>query len=91
MKIFSFLSFLILVSISTHLHAEPNHQPTLVEKQISLRQQQQQVELNSVIQSQQVKVPSLSPFTAMRVTLLASWSGVPTMAIASLSLVCRIW
>ena len=59
MKIFSFLSFLILVSISTHLHAEPNHQPTLVEKQISLRQQQQQVELNSVIQSQQVKVPSV--------------------------------
>ena len=59
MKIFSFLSFLILVSISTHLHAEPNHQPTLVEKQISLRQQQQQVELDSAIQSQQVKVPSV--------------------------------
>ena len=59
MKIFSFLSFLILVSISTHLHAEPNHQPTLVEKQISLRQQQQQVELDLAIQSQQVKVPSV--------------------------------
>ena len=59
MKIFSFLSFLILVSISTHLHAEPNHHPTLVEKQISLRQQQQQVELDSAIQSQQVKVPSV--------------------------------
>ena len=59
MKIFSFLSFLILVSIPTHLHAEPNHQPTLVEKQISLRQQQQQVELDSAIQSQQVKVPSV--------------------------------
>ena len=59
MKIFSFLSFLILVSISIHLHAEPNHQPTLVEKQISLRQQQQQVELDLAIQSQQVKVPSV--------------------------------
>lgn len=59
MKIFSFLSFPILVSISTHLHAEPNHQPTLVEKQISLRQQQQQVKLDSAIQSQQVKVPSV--------------------------------
>ncbi|HHF1771321.1 TPA: hypothetical protein ACPJIH_001504 [Haemophilus influenzae] len=53
---FSSLFFLTLASISIRLHAEPNQQSTLIEKQISSRQQQQ-VELDSVIQSQQVKVP----------------------------------
>lgn len=55
----SFLYLSLALSFSPCLYAEPNHQPTAQESQITTRQQQQQNELNREIQSQQVQDPNV--------------------------------
>lgn len=56
---FSLLSLGLGFALSSSLQAAPNHQPTPTENQINTRQQQQQNELNSAIQSQQVQEAKL--------------------------------
>lgn len=57
--LFSLLTFGFSLSLPLSLYANPNYEPSATEKQITTRQQQQQSELNSAIQSQQVKAPNV--------------------------------
>lgn len=56
---FSFLTLSILFIFPSFLYAVPNRLPTEAEKQIIARQQQQQMELNTEIQAQQVQAPNV--------------------------------
>ena len=57
--LFSLLTFGFSLSLPLSLYANPNYEPSATEKQITTRQQQQQSELNSAIQSQQVQAPNV--------------------------------
>jgi len=57
--LFSLLTFGFSLSLPLSLYATPNYEPSATEKQITTRQQQQQSELNSAIQSQQVQAPNV--------------------------------